>query len=99
MAQASAHASVTSAKSARFVWVQVDVRTVDAELISLVGHELCHALEVIEEPTVRDNGAMIFLYKRIGAHGAGSTIDTTAAITAGRRIRKELRDSERRARE
>ena len=62
-----------------------------------MGHELRHALEVIEQSTVRDNGSMFFLYKRIGTHMAG-TIETRAAMTAGRKIRKELRDFERRAR-
>lgn len=90
--------AVASAESARFVWLKVDLRTADAELISRMGHELRHALEVIEEPTVRDNGSMFFLYKRIGTHMAGSTIETRAAMTAGRRIRKEVRDFERRAR-
>jgi hypothetical protein len=90
--------AVTSAESARFVWLKVDLRTADAELISRMGHELRHALEVIEEPTVRDNGSMFFLYKRIGMHMAGSTIETRAAMTAGRKIRHELRDFERRAR-
>ena len=89
--------SVTSAESVRFVWVKVDVRTVDAELISLVGHELRHALEVIDEPTVRDDSAMAFLYERIGTHGAGGSIETRAAVVTGRRIRKELRDFERHA--
>ena len=86
--------AVTAAESARFVWLKVDVTTGDADLISRIGHELRHALEVIEEPTVRDNGSMFFLYKRIGTHGAGSTIETTAAMAAGQRIRKELRDFE-----
>jgi hypothetical protein len=88
--------AVTPAESARFVWLKVDVRTADAELISRVGHELRHALEIIEAPTVRDNGSMFFLYKRIGTHVVGSTIETRAAIVAGRKIRKELRDSARR---
>jgi hypothetical protein len=89
--------SVTSAGPARLVWVHVDMRTVDTELISLVGHELRHALEVIEEPAVRDNDSMFFLYKRIGAHAAGSTIETRAALVTAGRIRKELRDFERRS--
>jgi hypothetical protein len=87
--------AVTGTESARFVWVKVDVRAADAELISRIGHELRHALEVIDEPTVRDNGSMFFLYKRIGTHAAGSTIETKAAMAAARTIRKELRHSER----
>ena len=43
-------AAVTAAEPARFVWVKVDVGAADAELISRIGHELRHALEVIEQP-------------------------------------------------
>jgi hypothetical protein len=90
--------AVTAAHSARFVWVKVDVRRADAELIGRIGHELRHALEVIEQPTVRDNDSVFFLYNRIGTHVAGSTIETNAAVAAGHRIRKELDDFERPAR-
>jgi hypothetical protein len=91
--------AVTAAESARFVWVTVDVHTADAELISRIGHELRHAIEVIEQPAVRDNDSMFFLYKRIGTHLAGSTIETNAAMVADHRIREELRDFERPGRE
>jgi len=71
--------AVTSAESARFVWLKVDLRTADAELISRMGHELSHALEVIEEPTVRDNGSMFF-----STNGSGHT-------WRGARLRQEPR--------
>jgi hypothetical protein len=91
--------AVTAAESARFVWVKVDVQRADAELIGRIGHELRHAIEVIEQPNVRDNDSMFFLYNRIGTHVAGSTIETNAAMAADHRIRKELRDFDRHARE
>src|SRR5262245_42387970 len=90
-------AGVTAAGSTRFVWVKVDLRTADTEVISRIGHELRHTLEVIEDHTVRNNGSAFFLYTRIGTHAVGSAIETTAAIATDRRIRKELRDFERRA--
>ena len=60
--------------------MNVDVRTVDAELVSLIGHELRHALEIIEEPTVGDNDSRFLLYERIGTHMAGGRIETRAAV-------------------
>jgi hypothetical protein len=91
-------AGVTAAGSTRFIWVKVDLRAADSEVISHIGHELRHALEVIEAPAVRDNSSAFFLYNRIGTHTVGSAIETNAAVAAGRRIRKELRDFERLAR-
>jgi hypothetical protein len=90
--------AVTANDSARFVWVKVDARRADAELISRIGHELRHAIEVIEQPAVRDNDSMFFLYKRIGTHVAGSTVETNAAMIADHRIREELRNFARQAR-
>ena len=76
----------------RYLRIQVRGDLSPVELISLIGHELRHALEIAERPGVRDESAMLSLYKRIGqpSNGALHTYDTQAAQTAGRRVRMEL---------
>jgi hypothetical protein len=82
--------AVTDAGSARFLWVKVNSRKMDDSLVSSIGHELRHALEVIEQPAVRSNVDTYFLYGRIGAHSTMGTIETRAAVEAGRKIWGEL---------
>lgn len=76
----------------RYLRIQVRGALSPIELIALIGHELRHALEIAEHPSVRDESAMLTLYQRIGHPSAGAlhTFDTHAAQTAGRRVRMEL---------
>jgi hypothetical protein len=94
----SCFVAVTEAGSARFLWVKVNSRKMDDDLVSFIGHELRHTLEVIEQPAVRSNGDTYFLYERIGTHSTMDTIETRAAVEAGWKIRKELLAYERRGR-
>jgi hypothetical protein len=76
----------------RYLRIQVRGDLSPVELISLIGHELRHALEIAENPAVRDASAMLALYQRIGhkSSAAEHTFDTREAQTAGRRVRIEL---------
>ena len=76
----------------RYLRIQVRGDLSPNELIALIGHELRHALEVAEHPSVRDETTMLSLYQRIGhpSTGALHTYDTDAAQTAGRQVRMEL---------
>jgi hypothetical protein len=88
---------VSDAGSARFLWVLVDVRRPDTELIALIGHELRHTLEVIGQPAVRNNADFYFFYRRNSPQSiAADAIETSAAIEAGRKIREEVLTYERR---
>jgi hypothetical protein len=80
------------ANQQRYLRIQVRGDLPAAELIALIGHELRHALEIADEPTVRDEPAMLMLYQRIGHQTGGlvHTYDTDAAQTAGRQVRMEL---------
>ena len=80
------------AGSQRYVRIQVRGDLSPIELISLIGHELRHALEIAENPMVRDESGMLTLYQRIGQPSTGAlhTYDTEAAQTAGRRVRMEM---------
>jgi hypothetical protein len=76
----------------RYLRIQVRSDLPALELIALIGHELRHALEIAENPTVRDAPTMLSLYQRIGhaTPGAEHTYDTNAARTTGKRVRLEL---------
>jgi hypothetical protein len=59
--------------------------------MSIVGHELQHALEVALQPSVRDLASFATLYMRIGDQPVRSDrFDTAAAREAGRRVRNEM---------
>jgi len=62
--------------------------------IAMLGHELRHALELADAPWVRDDGAVLSLYREIGyASCARPTpcYDTRDAVDAGRQVLIELR--------
>lgn len=63
------------------------------QLLSLIAHELRHALEVCEHPEVVDVTTMEALYRRIGTPETGGLTgyETSAARAAGDRVRSELR--------
>jgi hypothetical protein len=75
----------------RYLRIQINRSGTPTELVSLMGHELRHAIEVADAIDVRDEHALERLYKRIGTPSASlHTYDTDAAQTTGRRVRKEL---------
>ena len=76
----------------RYLRVQVRGDLPTRELVALIGHELRHALEIADEPGVRDESTMLTFYKKIGhpTTGALHTYDTDAAQLAGQRVRVEL---------
>jgi hypothetical protein len=76
----------------RYLRIQVRGDLPTRELIALIGHELRHALEIAEEPGVRDASTMLTFYQRIGHPTSGvlHTYDTDAAQTVGDRVRLEL---------
>jgi len=79
------------ASTQRYLRIQITTGASPNELISLIGHELRHALEVAEAPEVRDDSGMIELYRRIGERGrAEHLFDTLAAQAVGKRVRHEL---------
>ena len=76
----------------RYLRIQVRADLPSHDLIALIGHELRHALEIAEDPSVRDSPAMLSLYQRIGHPSAGAlhSYDTVAAQNTGRKVRLEL---------
>ena len=78
-------------RDCRYLRVQVKTTLLRDEMIAVIGHELRHALEVADDPTVLDNAALRALYQRIG-HPAGPNggFDTDAAKRTGFQVRDEL---------
>lgn len=77
-------------------YVRVTLRTdLQAEaLMALIGHELRHAVEVAENPEIRDEVSFRGYYEERGRpshRGRNVTYDTRAAVEAGQRVAVELR--------
>jgi hypothetical protein len=77
-------------------WVQVTVnpdRPVN-QVLAMIGHELQHAIEISEAPSVVDETTMAGLYRRIGVqscrHDARACYETREAQVAGANIFREL---------
>jgi hypothetical protein len=76
----------------RYLRIQIRSDLTRRESISLIGHELQHALEIADAQEVRDSGALIRLYERIGHESNGEhAYDTEAAQDMGRIVSRELR--------
>ena len=77
----------------RYLRAQISTDLNPDLMIATMAHELQHALEVSQDPTVTDQRSLSQLYKRIG-HQVRSTViaewETLAAQEAGLQVRKEL---------
>ena len=61
------------------------------QLVSVLGHELQHAMEVAADPEVRGAATLRRFYSRVGWEGiAGGRYETDAAQEAGRVVAKEV---------
>ena len=75
----------------RYLRIQVMSQTAANDLISTIGHELQHALEIAAAGDVQDQLGLERLYQQIGRTGLDKhSYDTEAAQNTGRRIRSEL---------
>jgi hypothetical protein len=82
---------VTLAGAYRILWVKVDTRKADWDLMGSIGHELRHSIEVLGALAVTSRAAMYFFYTREGSIGSSGAFETTAAIHAGMAVRDEVR--------
>ena len=81
----------TTAGEERYLRIQVRATLANDQLISVIGHELRHAVEVAADTSVVDDAGLRALYKRIGhVSNANRGYDTDAAQDTGRKVRAEL---------
>ncbi|HEU5255658.1 MAG TPA: hypothetical protein VFU28_06695 [Vicinamibacterales bacterium] len=81
--------SMTVMGANRVLWIRIDPRKVDRDLMGSIGHELQHALEVLSHSSIRSGSAMTLLYNKEGSKEGGH-FETDAAIKAGNAVRDEL---------
>ncbi len=85
---------LTSAGSARYVRISLNPTLGAETLLSVLGHELQHALEVALAPQIVDETSLEAYYRRHGIqmklHSSGW--DTFAAREAGDLVRREVAD-------
>jgi hypothetical protein len=82
---------VTSTATTRYVRIEVMHRSSLAEIVALIGHELQHAVEIAEEPRIRDRQALALFYKGMpGNSMTGTEYDSVAARVMEDRVRREM---------
>jgi hypothetical protein len=81
----------TVAGNQRYLRIHVRATLQGDQMIAVIAHELRHALEVADDPSVVNDAGLTALYRRIGHISTGTHgFDTDAAQDAGRRVRDEL---------
>lgn len=86
---------VASAAGCRILRVGVDARRPDWDVMASIGHELRHAIEVLENRSLNDQSSVYLFYAQ-GRQAPDRPFETDAAIGAGDAVRKELNSFARR---
>ncbi len=81
---------VIAARGNRIIRIHVDPHRPDWQLMGAIGHELRHAVEVLDNPFVIDTKGMVLFYQQIGRKSAVNAAETEAAIQAGDNVRREV---------
>ena len=84
---------ITFTNPTRYMFVFVDTRQTDSELMGSIAHELRHTTEIIGEPNIRSDAAKFFFYEQAGRRDDSGRHETTAAVDAGNAVRAEIRRS------
>jgi hypothetical protein len=73
---------ITMAGSFRYLHVMVDLRGAENRILSVIAHELQHAVEVAEAPDVSDDRSLtrLFSRSRINFHCGEDCFETQAAM-------------------
>jgi len=83
---------MTQAGGFRYVRASINPDQSFDQLISTIGHELQHAIEVTNDAHVTDERTLVELYRRIGhnTNTWSSRWETSAALQTGSQVRREL---------
>ena len=89
---------LTEAAGLRYVMVELARELDTLRLIAIVGHELQHAVEILEQPQIVSQATFASAYERSGfkrRHFADGAVgyDTHAAVDVGRQVLRELAGS------
>jgi hypothetical protein len=88
--------NITTAGAYRYLRVAVDIRGAEGRLVPLLAHELQHAVEVSQDPTVRDERGLQQLFERLAVKfGCDGTTcsETQAAKDVEATVRAELNNA------
>jgi hypothetical protein len=80
----------------RYLRISLNPAQSTEQLIATLGHELQHVVEVIDNPSVKDERSLVSLYRRIGIPSRilrGFGWETQAAQAVGADVRRELTQS------
>jgi hypothetical protein len=80
----------------RCLWIVVKRDRLSVYRVGVLGHELQHALEVLEDPDVRNSDDIERLFRRQRQANDGQILETDAALAAGDRVVSELAKRQRR---
>jgi hypothetical protein len=80
----------------RLLHIVIDDRKSDADAMASLGHELRHAQEVLDDPTVTSGQALYSFYDRHASTRFGNRFETKAAVAAGDAVRAEVRNHDSR---
>ena len=83
---------MSAAGGLRYVMVRLKPKRRDLA-IAMLGHELQHAVEIAETPSIVDEDSLAREYARMGyrSHSVGLAFDTKAAVETGERVQEEVR--------
>jgi hypothetical protein len=88
---------LTAAARTRYVMVRLAWQLTAPRKIAVLGHELQHALEIADRPAIVDRDSLARAYEGFGfarrRSGDAIDFDTTAAVTVGHTIWRELASS------
>jgi hypothetical protein len=91
---------VTLARAYRILFVRIASDRAAVEVIASIGHELQHALEVLQNRSLRRNSDIVLFYHTPGTiRGVPRAAETRAATAAGDTVLRELRRSPARKRD
>lgn len=80
----------TATRDTRYLVVTIDPRGIPVDLMSRLGHELRHVVEIADAREVRDVEAMRGLFRRIGWRSGGNDRwETREAVTVGQQVSRE----------
>jgi hypothetical protein len=83
---------ITGTRHIRYVRISINPELRGAAAVAVLGHELQHAIEIANEPSIVDDQSLNAFYRR---HGISTSVhrnnwDTEAAQLVGRQIRRDL---------